>query len=98
LACSCARASSATRSGWTAAAGSTAVFGVWDPAAPARLTLSGATDPPGSSSWSPPVRIATGAPKPAERPVFSAANFRWSTWLIANITMNSTISSVIMSA
>ena len=38
------------------------------------------------------------APKPAARPVLSALNFFSSTWLIANITMNSTISSVTMSA
>ncbi len=37
-------------------------------------------------------------PKPAARPSLRALNFFWSTWLIANITMNSTISSVIMSA
>ena len=38
------------------------------------------------------------APKPADRPVLSAMNFLWSTWLIANMTMKSTMSSVIMSA
>ena len=38
------------------------------------------------------------APKPSARPFFSALYFFWSTWLIANMTMNSTISSVSMSA
>jgi hypothetical protein len=38
------------------------------------------------------------APKPAAIPSLSWSNLRWSTWLIANITMNRTISSVIMSA
>ena len=38
------------------------------------------------------------APKPAAIPSLSWSNLRWSTWLIANITMNSTISRVIMSA
>jgi hypothetical protein len=37
-------------------------------------------------------------PNPADRPSLSAANLRWSTWLIANSTMNSTMSRVIMSA
>ena len=37
-------------------------------------------------------------PKPAAIPSLSMSKRRWSTWLIANITMNSTISSVIMSA
>ena len=39
-----------------------------------------------------------GPPKLADRPLASAANFALSTWLMANSTMNSTISSVTMSA
>jgi hypothetical protein len=62
------------------------------------FTLSGATAPPTSISPSPPSTKLTGAPNPADRPVLSAANLRWSTALIANMTMNSTISRVIMSA
>jgi hypothetical protein len=42
--------------------------------------------------------MVTGAPKPAVRPFFRAMNRCSSTWEIANMTMNSTISSVIMSA
>ena len=38
------------------------------------------------------------SPKPAAIPSLSCSKRFWSTWLIANITMNSTISRVIMSA
>ena len=38
------------------------------------------------------------APKPSARPLFSSMNFCWSTWLMANSTMNSAIRTVIMSA
>ncbi len=37
-------------------------------------------------------------PNPAARPSRSSANLRSSTWLIANMTMKSTMSSVTMSA
>ncbi len=46
----------------------------------------------------PSTGIAELAPNPSARPLLSCTNFCWSTWLIANSTMNSAISTVIMSA
>jgi ABC-2 type transport system ATP-binding protein len=68
------------------------------PAGISGTTLTGVLAWPFSCSAPVPPSNAVRAPKPAASPVFSAANLRWSTWLIANITMNSTISRVIMSA
>ena len=58
----------------------------------------GATAPPESRMSRPPASIVCGAPKPLRRPSLSWSNLPWLIELIANMTMNSTISSVIMSA
>lgn len=47
---------------------------------------------------SPPSKAMEGLPKPTARPFLSSVNFFWSTWEIANSTMNRTMSRVIMSA
>ena len=60
----------------------------------------------GSSGWAPASASTVWSPwngegwwpKPAAMPSRSISNRFWSTWLTANSTMNSTISSVIMSA
>ena len=46
----------------------------------------------------PPASMVCGVPNPLCRPSLSWSNLPWLTELIANMTMNSTISSVIMSA
>jgi hypothetical protein len=54
--------------------------------------------PPSCSAPVVPPNAGVGAPKPIARPLASWWNFFESTALIANMTMNSTMSSVIMSA
>ena len=59
---------------------------------------------PSTAAWGLPSRIPVddvllaGSPKYWSRPFDRATSLAWSTWLMANSTMNSAMSSVIMSA
>ena len=85
-------------SGTRATASWTAVASAVVPPMPEDMSMGELLSEDSMSEASPPSKATDGAPKPTARPFLSSANFFLSTWLIANSTMKSTISSVIMSA
>jgi hypothetical protein len=97
-ACSVAVTSWLTRPGLTAFEELASVPPLPPSVVPGSGGVSGATAPPESSRSLPPASIVWGDPKPACRPALNTSNFFWFTSLSANMTMNSTMSRVIMSA